>query len=98
AYVAFTRARRSLLLTGAWWRPERKKPVRPSRFLTALTGRGLISGTLEVEPQNAENPLNEVEETAVWPAPAATDQRQELLDAAQRVEAGLGADLDFKVP
>src|SRR5690606_19332053 len=51
AYVALTRARRELLLTGSFWRGEAKKPATPSLFLAEL----LRDGTATV-PAGAEWP------------------------------------------
>ncbi|TNU76009.1 ATP-dependent helicase [Miniimonas arenae] len=60
AYVAFTRARHSLLLSGAWW-GSRKSPNTPSRFLTELVRAGVaqpLAGTaadaLDRAPEQTE--------------------------------------------
>lgn len=85
AYVAFTRARHSLLLTGAWWINERKKPANPSRFLTALVRAGIIAGEVPVQPESEENPQADQEYTATWPIDAAPDRRERLREIAGRI-------------
>ncbi|GAB4084191.1 ATP-dependent DNA helicase [Myceligenerans cantabricum] len=73
AYVAFTRARRGLLLTGSWWGTA-ARPRTPSVFLEELSEAGLISTEGWVTPPDpdAENPRDLVTETAAWPAEAAS--------------------------
>ncbi|GAB3160844.1 ATP-dependent DNA helicase [Myceligenerans halotolerans] len=69
AYVAFTRARRDLLVTGSWWGTA-TRPRTMSVFLEELAGAGLVSTDGWVTPPDpdAENPRDLVTETAVWPA------------------------------
>lgn len=85
AYVAFTRARTNLLLTGSWWRGERKSPTRPSRFLTALVRGHVVSAQLPQQPDSESNPLLQTQETAQWPQIGLLEQRADLLEAATRV-------------
>lgn len=69
AYVAFTRARRELRLTGAWWGTS-SRPRTPSPFLAELVEAGLVaadSWAAMPEPE-AENPRDAEETTAVWPS------------------------------
>ncbi len=75
AYVAVTRARHRLLLSGAWW-STRKKPMKPSRFLTRavelladdpraeLVGRSLLD-----QVPDGENPLQAEQRVHPWPEP-----------------------------
>ncbi|MBE1874698.1 ATP-dependent helicase [Myceligenerans sp. TRM 65318] len=69
AYVAFTRARRDLMLTGSWWGTA-SRPRAVSVFLEELAESGLVSTDGWVVPPDpdAENPRDLVTETAVWPA------------------------------
>ncbi|WP_425954906.1 UvrD-helicase domain-containing protein [Xylanimonas sp. McL0601] len=70
AYVAFTRARRELLLAAHWWGTA-SKPRRISPFLTELAETGLVStgGWAALpEPEDA-NPRDAAEVSASWPAP-----------------------------
>ena len=90
AYVAFTRARSDLLLTGAWWRTA-QKPTTPSLFLTELHDAGVLAEFTVADAPTAEdtNPRDDLTRQAVWPpepdktepsgAPAAT-----LLPALRR--------------
>ncbi|OLT53233.1 DNA helicase [Cellulosimicrobium sp. CUA-896] len=69
AYVAFTRARRELLLTAAWWQGG-SNPRSLSPFLLELAEAGAVSTddwAAAPEP-GAPNPLEDVEVTATWPA------------------------------
>ncbi|HEY0217926.1 MAG TPA: ATP-dependent DNA helicase [Cellulomonas sp.] len=69
AYVALTRARSSLLLTGAWWGDgSRLRP--PSLFLTEVVEAGIARiEDWSVEPEaGQENPRTRSESTAHWPA------------------------------
>ncbi|CAM5782187.1 ATP-dependent DNA helicase [Cellulomonas persica] len=69
AYVALTRARSRLLLTGAWW-GDGKTVRRPSTFLVELAEAGLV-GTegWAGEPAAGEaNPAAAQVVTGVWPA------------------------------
>lgn len=70
AYVAFTRARSQLLLSGAWWRTA-LKPTTPSLFLTELQEAGVLDEmTVAEEPlAGASNPRDDDVRTAWWPAP-----------------------------
>jgi DNA helicase-2/ATP-dependent DNA helicase PcrA len=107
AYVAVTRARRDLLLTGSWWR-EGTRPRTPSTFLTELAQGPLVEdGTVTVadwapdpvavaeaagtSPVRPEGP---VVEPATWPQPDVLGDRQRALEGAARaVLAAEPADL-----
>ncbi|MEJ1231180.1 MAG: ATP-dependent DNA helicase [Galbitalea sp.] len=68
AYVAVTRTREALLLTGSsWW--TQKSPRRPGLFLAELAESGLIStdGFSEFPEPGTENPLATVFSTLTWP-------------------------------
>lgn len=92
AYVAVTRARRDLLLTGFRW-GEGKNPRTPSLFLTELVEAGLVT-TQEWAPEpepGTTNPRTDEITEHVWPAdpfgPAPTDpvaplHRRVLVEAA----------------
>jgi DNA helicase-2/ATP-dependent DNA helicase PcrA len=69
AYVAVTRARHDLLLTGHWWGTGRR-PRRLSPFLIELVEAGLVAADgWAVQPADGDtNPLAETEVTATWPA------------------------------
>ncbi|PJI94750.1 ATP-dependent DNA helicase [Luteimicrobium subarcticum] len=69
AYVAFTRARRELHLSGSWWRGERAQPTQPSVFLEELAADGLVDRSAWSD-QPEDNPLADRTATSVWPAEA----------------------------
>lgn len=99
AYVAVTRARARLLLSGASW-GTRQKPLRPSRFLVeavaALTGDpraelvGCTPERLDDVPEGP-NPLQAVQPVAPWP-PAPDPDADVLRRAAEAVRAARGAE------
>lgn len=89
AYVAFTRARSHLLLSGAWW-SSRQKANTPSRFLAELVRAGLavpLEGTpvdaLEVPPEQTE-PTPPPSER--WPVHQDAGLVMALARARERVE------------
>jgi DNA helicase-2/ATP-dependent DNA helicase PcrA len=98
AYVAVTRARRALLLTGSWWKEQAKQPRPPSRFLGQLRRAGALEvlGAQSWEnPEAAENPLTAHASAVAWPArpepgrAAALRRSVAAVDEARRqVEAG----------
>jgi DNA helicase-2/ATP-dependent DNA helicase PcrA len=99
AYVAFTRARSSLLLSGAWWGDgSRIRP--PSLFLTEVVEAGLARvETWALEPDDGvENPRTQEQATAMWPVDPfagagdhAPSRRPAVEAAAAAVRAALAA-------
>ena len=87
AYVAFTRARHELLLTGSHLSKTASKPRRPSRFLTELQRRDLLSpyaeGWVDFD-ESRPNPLTALTQVGTWPPDA---DAAEPLDS-QAPEAG----------
>lgn len=68
AYVAFTRARQVLFLTGAWWRTA-ARAAPPSLFMQELVETG-VARLLEMAPApeaGEPNPRDGEETIAVWP-------------------------------
>jgi DNA helicase-2/ATP-dependent DNA helicase PcrA len=82
AYVAVTRARHSLLLSGSFW-SKQVKPRTPSEFLLDLEASAVI-GELPVASEHEENPLGSEPELMLWPADPLGVRRD-------RVEAGADA-------
>src|SRR5690606_27550258 len=66
AYVALTRARHHLLLTGSFW-SSGKKPKELGDFLVQLAKAGIID-ELPAASQHDENPNGEDGPTFAWPA------------------------------
>ena len=81
AYVAFTRARHELLLTGSHLSKTASKPRCPSRFLTELQRRDLLSpyaeGWVDFD-ESRPNPLTSLTQVGTWPLDA---------DAAQPLDS-----------
>ena len=96
AYVAFTRARRALLLTGSWWL-DRKDPQPPSLFLAELVEAGLVrADDWPPRPADGEvNPRTAEPVTQVWPLDpfGSGPRRPHVTAAADAVTAELRADL-----
>ena len=81
AYVAFTRARHELLLTGSHLSKTASKPRRPSRFLTELQRRDLLrpyaNGWVDFD-ESRPNPLTALTQVDTWPLDA---DAAEILDS-----------------
>lgn len=102
AYVALTRARSALLLTGAWW-GDASQPRPPSLFLTELAEAGLVDpDAWAAEPEPGEtSPRGGDEVAPVWPADpfsgtgsrSTTSRRPAVEEAARAVRAALADDL-----
>ena len=65
AYVAVTRARHSLLLTGSFWATQTNPRV-PSPFLNELAAAGVVAAPPEASALEA-NPLGDNLDRIVWP-------------------------------
>lgn len=86
AYVAITRARHRLLLTGSFWATQ-SKPRGPSPFLQPLAERGII-GTLPDRPVNDDNPVvDDSGDEPWWPLDPFGARRASVVAAAERVRA-----------
>ncbi|MCL2464554.1 MAG: ATP-dependent helicase, partial [Micrococcales bacterium] len=89
AYVALTRARHHVLLTGHWW-DTGVKPRVPSPFLLELVDGGdvdLLDWVPAPEPGTA-NPTSDEQPSALWPAdPLPASRREALTRAAAAVRA-----------
>lgn len=76
AYVALTRARHDLLLTGSFW-VNQTRPKRPSPFLRELIDAGLVEiEELPAQSRHEINPAGAATQVAAWPEPEATIGRQ----------------------
>ena len=96
AYVAVTRARHRLLLTGSFW-SRQTRPRGPSPFLAPLLARGILQPAPPDAPENEVNPIVVDDGSdAWWPgdpfgADPATSRRVRVLRAADRVRASLAS-------
>lgn len=78
AYVAVTRARHGLMLSGSFWATQ-SKPRVPSAFLVEL------GAALPVAPENDENPLGDDLERVIWPFDPLGQRRPAVESAAAAV-------------
>lgn len=86
AYVAVTRARHRLLLSGSFWAGH-AKPRATSGFLTPLIECGVLPAVLEASIHE-ENPLVQEDDTAPWwPGDPLGGRRAAVERAAARVRA-----------
>lgn len=84
-YVAITRARDNLLLSGSFW-SSRSKPQAPSIFLQELEERGLIA-ELPADPVNDENPTLTDVVDPLWPFDPLGNRRTSVEAAAHLVRS-----------
>jgi DNA helicase-2/ATP-dependent DNA helicase PcrA len=90
AYVALTRARSRLLLSGSFW-GEHKTPRQPSVFLRELEEAGIVA-PLPVEPASTENPLTDDDDVLVWPRDPLGSRRRSVERAAHLVRSAAEED------
>ncbi|AMB60302.1 ATP-dependent DNA helicase [Microterricola viridarii] len=95
AYVAVTRTKSELLLSGSWWWGQ-KGARGPSMFLRELAVAGLIDPELlPGSPEEAENPRSEHSVPPEWPLHPLGVRGQAVLNAAAltqtAVDSGSGA-------
>ncbi|GAB3268555.1 ATP-dependent helicase [Microbacterium lacusdiani] len=84
AYVAVTRARRDLLLTGAHWAGQ-KSPRRPSPYLVELIEELGLEEVGEVDKD--DNPYEGTALTRQWPLDPLGNRRGRVMAAAELVRA-----------
>lgn len=97
-YVALTRARRNLFLSGAHWYGETQKPRDPGPFLEELSawGEQTRSASVDRGPEvDDANPLAGYREAFVrdWPGPARPDESDALFPEGWRRAAAVAAEL-----
>ena len=91
AYVAFTRAKDALLLSGSFW-SSTVKPRQPSRYLAELVEAGLVPAeAVPAEPDDESDPLAQSSRELVWPVDPLGPRRARVELAAVRVERTLRA-------
>ena len=92
AYVALTRARHAVLLTGSWWL-DRLDPQPPSLFLTELVAAGLVAtdGWVARPAAGSPNPRTAEPRTHAWPVDpfGPGPRRAHVIAAAAAVDAEL---------
>ncbi len=91
-YVAVTRARTALLLSGSFWSTQ-TKPRPPSTFLAELEEAEIIA-ELPTEPEADMNPLDAGGISQLWPADPLGVRRDRVERAAEDVLAELAVRAD----
>ena len=82
-YVAITRAKEALLLSGSYWKPANSGSRKPSRFMTELAEGSFQFPDLE----SAENPLDLTPRQKTWPLePIGEQHASSVEDSASQVE------------
>ncbi|PPF88206.1 ATP-dependent DNA helicase [Subtercola sp. Z020] len=85
-YVAVTRAREALLLTGSFWSTQ-QKPRSPGLFLTELAAGGLVApDAVPDAPESEENPLPESSLLVPWPLAPLGSRATRVRRAAEAVQ------------
>jgi DNA helicase-2/ATP-dependent DNA helicase PcrA len=85
AYVAVTRTRSDLLLSGSWWSTQ-KAARPPSPFLRELAVAGVVDpARLPTAPEHDENPRTGASARAVWPLDPLGARRASVERAAEAV-------------
>lgn len=83
AYVAITRARHGLFLSGSFWASQKKWRT-PSIFLSELADAGIVA-PLPSAPEAEENPLGDHLDTVTWPFDPLGSRRAAVERAAAAV-------------
>ncbi len=90
-YVALTRARSHVLVSGSWY-TEGKKARRPSLFVDELREAGIVADDgWAPEPEDGQDPPAPLVEEGVWPRPETAPQRHRRALARRVLEAEPGA-------
>lgn len=88
AYVAITRAREALLLSGSYWKPGNQSSRKPSRYLLELAENRFIIA----DNQFAENPLDVSPKEVLWPLdPLGSSHRDNLAATAGLVQDAISS-------
>ncbi|MEV0649721.1 ATP-dependent DNA helicase [Phytomonospora sp. NPDC050363] len=92
AYVAFTRARHTLLASGYWWSETGTRVCGPSDFLTELREAEATVDQWAERPGDERNPMLDNPVSATWPVAAPLGERQSAVaEAAEMVRAAASA-------
>lgn len=87
AYVAVTRAKRELSLSGSYWQPMATNSSRPSSFLFLIDGNDqancLVDGFTPIEIINESNPLGKDQLKETWPKQPFGAERRQSVESAR---------------
>lgn len=82
-YVAVTRPKQSLLLTGSYWKPGNKKPREASRYLVTALELDCLNEVQLPELDSESNPLSEVQKFESWPLDPLGERHRKVVEAAR---------------
>lgn len=82
-YVAVTRPKESLLLTGSFWKPGNKKPRAASRYLLTALQLDCLRDLELMELESESNPLSEVQKFESWPLDPLGERHRRVVEAAR---------------
>ena len=82
-YVAVTRSKQSLLLTGSYWKPGNKKPREASRYLVTALELDCLNEVQLPELDSESNPLSEVHKFESWPLDPLGERHRKVVEAAR---------------
>jgi DNA helicase-2/ATP-dependent DNA helicase PcrA len=82
-YVAVTRPKEALLLTGSFWKPGNKKPREASRYLHTALELDFLSADQLPELETESNPLSEVQKFENWPLDPLGERHRRVVEAAR---------------
>lgn len=82
-YVAVTRPKESLLLTGSYWKPGNKKPREASRYLVTALELDCLNEVQLPELDSESNPLSEVQKFESWPLDPLGERHRKVVEAAR---------------
>ncbi|QNN55068.1 ATP-dependent helicase [Nocardioides mesophilus] len=93
-YVAFTRAKRVLVVSSYLWGPTQQKPLGPSPYQVVVREcleewGGAAEQWLPMPEDGATNPVRAGGEPAPWPVPEHTAEVRRRLEAAARVRTAM---------
>jgi DNA helicase-2/ATP-dependent DNA helicase PcrA len=102
-YVAFTRARHTLVVSSYLWKEDRKTPLGPSPYQSLVRDLLVEGGEqplawLDKPAKGTPNPLAETVRETPWPVTEQTAEALRRVDAAERVRRHLDAPSDVPVP
>ena len=103
-YVAVTRPKQNLLLTGSYWKPDVKTASNPSQFILAAANFLQLENDWLPECESTSNPLTANEKTESWPLDplgpkhaAAVSKNAALVNDALNAAATLDEDDDIEL-
>jgi DNA helicase-2/ATP-dependent DNA helicase PcrA len=95
-YVAVTRPKAELLLTGSYWKPSNKKPREASRFLRTALEMSQFADFELPELAVEDNPLTELQKFESWPLdPLGERHRSEVEIARDRTLSAIECDVEL---